>query len=126
MEKDISSGLNSETYEKEHNLIEQIHRELSGLDMPCTCKSELDRTIVAIEAWRQRKARKELVDSIREDYHNLVSGISFLTELENIDRLELTPEELYDHAESLKFLADLADRCADRLVGLSTISKIMK
>ncbi|MEM9633427.1 MAG: hypothetical protein AAGA50_19000 [Pseudomonadota bacterium] len=106
----------------DRDLIGQIHRELARLEMPCDCKEELDRTIVAIEAWQMLKRRKELIKIVQEDYHHLVSGVSFLTDLENIGQRKLSDQDLRDHAESLKFLADLADRCARRLNELSAIT----
>ncbi len=121
MEENSTTGLELGPSLNERDLIGEIHRKLAGLDMPCTCKEELDRTIVAIETWQRMKARRELVNAIREDYRHLVSGVGFLTDLAEVDRLKLTREELLDHAESLKFLADLADRCADRLNGLAQV-----
>ena len=106
----------------DRDLLDQIHRELARLDMPCDCKEELDRTIVAIEAWQLLKRRKELVRTIREEYQHLASGISFLTDLENIDQQKLSAQSLRDHAESLKFLADMADKCARRLNELAAIT----
>ena len=106
----------------DRDILDQIHRELAKLDMPCDCKKELDRTIVAIEAWQSLKRRKELIKSVREEYQHLASGVSFLTDLESIDRQNLSAQSLRDHAESLKFLADIADRCARRLNELATIT----
>ncbi|WP_269586044.1 hypothetical protein [Roseibium sp. Sym1] len=97
------------------DVVEQIHRELQRLDMPCTCKDQLDRTIIAIEAWRKLKLRKDLSDNIEREYAQLVSGLAFLGDLARIGQSTLSPQEMDDHAESLKFLADLADRCARQL-----------
>ncbi|MBO6508267.1 MAG: hypothetical protein JJ979_07265 [Roseibium sp.] len=122
MEKDGSSGLETGAVSgpTDHELLEQIHRELARLDLPCACKEELDRTIVAIEMWHALKTRRELVRSIKSDYEQLVSGISFLTDLGEIDQIDLTQQDLRDHSESLKFLADMADRCARSLTRLSS------
>jgi hypothetical protein len=104
------------------DLIEQIHRELQRLDMPCTCKEQLDRTIVAIETWRTLKLQKDLTGNIETEYAQMASAISYLSDLALLSRNPLTPQEMIDHAESLKFLADMADRCARRLTELSRIS----
>ncbi|MCX2724675.1 hypothetical protein [Roseibium salinum] len=104
------------------DFMEQIHRVLDRLDMPCACKDELDRTITAIEAWRMLKLRRELTASIEADYAQLVSGVAFLSDLGQIDRQHLSAQEMSDHAESLKFLADLSDRCARRLNELARIT----
>ncbi|WP_428643961.1 hypothetical protein [Roseibium sp.] len=125
MEKNRDPGLgetSQETGQTDRQLIEQIHRELARLDLPCDCKMELDRAIVAIEAWHRLKRRKDLARSVAEDYRQIVSGISFLEDLGTVDQPGLTAQELRDHAESLKFLADLADRCARSLNELSGIS----
>ena len=121
MEKDGSAGLakGASSGPTDRELLEQIHRELARLDLPCACKEELDRTIVAIEMWHALKTRKKLAGSIKADYEQLVTGVSFLTDLSTIDRRDLSVQEMRDHAESLKFLADLADRCARRLSELS-------
>ncbi|QFT01487.1 hypothetical protein FIV06_28915 (plasmid) [Labrenzia sp. THAF191b] len=104
------------------DVIEQIHRELQRLDMPCTCKEQLDRTIVAIETWRTLKLQKDLTGNIETEYAQLAAGISFLSDLALLSRKPLTAQEMVDHAESLKFLADMADRCARRLTELARIS----
>jgi len=105
-----------------HDLIDQIHRELERLDMPCACKDQLDQTIVAIEVWQRLKLRKDLAAAIESEYGQLLSGLSFLGDLARIGRAPLSPDEMADHAESLKFLADTADRCARHLNELSRIS----
>ncbi|WP_422374649.1 hypothetical protein [Roseibium sp.] len=104
------------------DLIEQIHRELERLDMPCACKDQLDQTIVAIEVWQRLKLRKDLASAIEADYGQLLSGLSFLGDLARIGGNTLSPDEMQDHAESLKFLADTADRCARRLNELSRVT----
>lgn len=104
------------------DVIEQIHRELQRLDMPCTCKEQLDRTIVAIETWRTLKLQKDLTGNIEAEYAQMAAGISFLSDLALLSRKPLTAQEMVDHAESLKFLADMADRCARRLTELARIS----
>jgi predicted translin family RNA/ssDNA-binding protein len=104
------------------DVVEQIHRELQRMDMPCTCKDQLDRTIIAVEAWRKLKLRKDLSDSIEREYAQLVSGLAFLGDLARISQSPLSPQEMDDHAESLKFLADLADRCARQLNELARTS----
>ncbi|CTQ46817.1 hypothetical protein [Roseibium aggregatum] len=104
------------------DVIEQIHRELQRLDMPCTCKEQLDRTIVAIETWRTLKLQRDLTGNIEAEYAQMASGISFLSDLALLSRKPLTAQEMLDHAESLKFLADMADRCARRLTELARIS----
>ncbi|MGS4991694.1 hypothetical protein ACVDG9_27240 [Roseibium sp. RP-7] len=104
------------------DVIEQIHRELQRLDMPCTCKEQLDRTIVAIETWRTLKLQRDLTGNIETEYAQMASGISFLSDLALLSRKPLTAQEMVDHAESLKFLADMADRCARRLTELARIS----
>lgn len=104
------------------NVIEQIHRELARLDMPCTCKDQLDRTIVAIETWQKLKLSKDLARAVATDYAQLGSGIAFLSDLARIDDQPLSGQEMRDHAESLKFLADLADRCARHLAELARIT----
>mgnify|MGYP000014312017 CR=1 FL=1 len=105
------------------SILEQIHRELARLDMPCTCRNELDRTIRAIEAWHRMKTRAELAGQITADYRHLASGLSFLTDLENIDTAPLTAQELRDHAESLLFLSSLASRCSGHLVALAKVAE---
>lgn len=104
------------------DVIEQIHRELQRLDMPCTCKEQLDRTIIAIETWRTLKLQKDLTGNIEAEYAQMAAGISFLSDLALLSRKPLTAQEMVDHAESLKFLADMADRCARRLTELARIS----
>ncbi len=104
------------------DVMEQIHRELQRLDMPCTCKEQLDRTIVAIETWRTLKLQKDLTGNIEAEYAQMAAGISFLSDLALLSRKPLTAQEMVDHAESLKFLADMADRCARRLTELARIS----
>nr|MEC9421733.1 hypothetical protein [Pseudomonadota bacterium] len=90
--------------------------------MPCTCKEQLDRTIVAIETWRTLKLQRDLTGNIETEYAQMASGISFLSDLALLSRKPLTAQEMLDHAESLKFLADMADRCARRLTELARIS----
>ncbi|PVB62363.1 hypothetical protein DCO57_06250 [Labrenzia sp. 011] len=104
------------------DVVDQIHRELARLDMPCTCKTQLDRTIVAIEVWRKRKRQKELIRTISADYAQLGAGVEFMSELTRMEEQALSPQEMHDHAESLKFLADLADRCARYLTELASIT----
>ncbi|POF27740.1 hypothetical protein [Roseibium marinum] len=104
------------------DVVDQIHRELARLDMPCTCKTQLDRTIVAIEAWRKLKRQKELIRTITADYGQLEAGVAFMSELARLDGQSLSAQEMHDHAESLKFLADLADRCARYLTELAGIT----
>ena len=104
------------------DVIEQIHRELQRLDMPCTCKEQLDRTIIAIETWRTLKLQKDLIGNIEAEYAQMAAGISFLSDLALLSHKPLTAQEMVDHAESLKFLADMADRCARRLTELARIS----
>jgi hypothetical protein len=123
MEKNCNSCLEAKEdpiCSTEQDLLEQIHREIARLDLPCACKDELDRTIVAIKMWHALKTRKELVRSIRSDYEQLVSGLSFLTELRQVDQDVLSEQDMRDHSESLKFLADMADRCARNLTRLSS------
>ncbi|MHA7774629.1 hypothetical protein [Roseibium sp. M-1] len=105
------------------HLLEQIHRELAGLDMPCGCKSELDRTIRAIEAWHRLKTHADLSREISADYQRLASGISFLTDLVQIATSPLSAQELRDHAESLLFLSSLASRCSGHLVALAKVTE---
>jgi len=125
MENDGPSGIDADVMEPDNpmaDVVAQIHRELQRLDMPCTCKDQLDRTIVAIETWRALKLRKDLSSAIEADFSQLVSGIDFLGGLARIGRYPLSAQEMDDHAESLKFLADLADRCARRLTELARFS----
>lgn len=125
MENDRPSGLGAKYHDPEEpasDVIEQIHRELQRLDMPCTCKDQLDRTIIAIETWRALKLRKEFSSAIEADYAQLMSGLDFPEDLAQIGRNPLSAQEMDDHAESLKFLADLADRCARRLTELARFS----
>lgn len=125
MEKNGDSGIETDgpvTSIPGRDFMEQIHRELDRLDLPCTCKDKVDRTIIAIEAWRMLKLRAELTRSIETDYAQLASGVTFLSDLGQVDRQPLTAQEMSDHAESLKFLADLADRCARRLNELARIT----
>ena len=125
MEESDTPGLMPDTGPRSDpfpDVIEQIHRELQRLDMPCTCKEQLDRTIVAIETWRKLKLQKDLTGNIETEYAHMVSGISFLGDLAHLSRKPLTQQEMIDHAESLKFLADMADRCARRLTELARIS----
>ncbi len=121
MEKNRDPGLGSGRTDQQ--LIEQIHRELARLDLPCACREELDRTIVAIETWHALKRRKELATTIADNYRQIVTGISFLEDLGQVGQLDLTAQDLRDHAESLKFLADLADRCARSVNELARISE---
>lgn len=104
------------------DLIEQIHRELERLDMPCACKDQLDQTIVAIEVWQRIKLRKDLAAAVEEEFDHLRSGLAFLGDLAWISRLSLSPDDMQDYSESLKFLADTADRCARHLSELSRIT----
>jgi hypothetical protein len=123
MEKNCNTCLEAKedpTGPTDQGLLEQIHREIARLDLPCACKDELDRTIVAIEMWHALKTRKELVKNIKSDYEQLVSGLSFLTDLRQIDQNVLSEQDMRDHSESLKFLADMADRCARNLNRLSS------
>lgn len=125
MEDGDTPGLRSDTEARSEpfpDVIEQIHRELQRMDMPCTCKEQLDRTIVAIETWRMLKLQKDLTGNIETEYAHMVSGLSFLGDLAHLGRKPLTPQEMIDHAESLKFLADMADRCARRLTELARIT----
>jgi|GEM_PF-2777895 len=122
MEEDGDPVLMAGEDRSDGDLLEHIHRKLAGLDMPCTCKEQLDRTIVAIEAWQKLKTRRDLIRTIEMDYRHLVSGVSFLSELADLGHQELTAQDMYDHAESLKFLADLADRCARSLTGLARVT----
>ncbi|MCK7611116.1 hypothetical protein [Roseibium sediminicola] len=120
MEEDSAASLTGAEYS---DLLEQIHRELAGLDMPCTCKSELDRTIRAIETWHRLKTRAELTREIAADYRHLAAGISFLTDLGQISTAPLSSQELRDHAESLLFLSSLASRCSGHLVALAKVAE---
>jgi hypothetical protein len=123
MEKNCNTCLEAKedtTGPTDQDLLEQIHREIARLDLPCACKDELDRTIVAIEMWHALKTRKELVRNIKSDYEQLVSGLSFLTDLRQVDQNVLSEQDMRDHSESLKFLADMADRCARNLTRLSS------
>mgnify|MGYP003700898875 CR=1 FL=1 len=74
------------------DVIEQIHRELQRLDMPCTCKEQLDRTIVAIETWRTLKLQRDLTSNIETEYAQMASGISFLSDLALLSRKPLTAQ----------------------------------
>jgi hypothetical protein len=105
-----------------YDVVEHIHRELARLDMPCLCRDQLDRTIVAIEAWRKLKLRRELMHSIARDFAQLKSGIGYMPELARLDQQPLSAQDMQDHADSLKFLADIAERCARRLTELASIS----
>ncbi|MBN9672716.1 hypothetical protein [Roseibium aggregatum] len=125
MEEDRPSGLvenGAASDESCCDVMEQIHRELARLDMPCTCRDQLDRTIVAIEAWRKLRLRKELIRTIVTDYAQLDSGIAFMSDLARLEEQPLSAQEMRDHAESLKFLADRADRCARHLTELARLS----
>jgi hypothetical protein len=106
-----------------NRLLEQIHRELAGLDMPCACKSELDRTIRAIEAWHRLKTHADLTREVAADYQRFTAGIGFLTDLERIASDPLSAQELRDHAESLLFLSSLASRCSGHLVALAKVTE---
>ena len=125
MEERGPSGLSQDQVhasDRAPDLIEQIHRELDRLDMPCACKDQLDQTIVAIEVWQRLKLRRDLAHAIEAEYEQLLSGLSFLGDLAQVSRNALSRDEMLDHAESLKFLADTADRCARHLSELSRIS----
>lgn len=121
MEKDSADTLTSPS--EGNDLLEQIHRELAGLNMPCACKSELDRTIRDIEAWHRLKTRAELTREIATDYQRLAAGVSFLTDLERIGTGSLSTQELRDHAESLLFLSSLASRCSGHVVALAKVAE---
>ncbi|WP_417689444.1 hypothetical protein [Roseibium sp.] len=97
----------------------RVQRALSDLDMPCGCKEKLDQTIVAIDDWEGRRLRRHLVNRVTEDYTQLETGIAFLEDLSRLQHDPLSPEILRDHAESLKFLADIADRCARAVSSLA-------
>jgi len=125
MEKGTASGLTgSEGFldNVETDLLEQIHRELKRIDMPCTCKDQLDRTILAIETWQKLKMRKKLSQEIVSNYNQLVSGLAFMSELSQLRQNDLSKQEMQDHAESLRFLADTADRCARQLYELERLT----
>jgi hypothetical protein len=126
MEKNSPSGVIGHGMPMDESccdVVEQIHRELAQLDMPCTCKDKLDRTIITIEAWRTLKLRKELLRAITSEYAQLESGVAFVSDLARMEEQALNAQEMRDHAESLKFLADLADRCARHLTELSRITQ---
>ena len=110
------------TGKESDGILDQIHRELANLSMPCACKSELDRTIRAIEAWHRLKTSAELTREIEADFHRLTTGLSFLKDLERIADTPLTAQELRDHAESLLFLSSRASRCSSHLTALAKVS----
>ena len=101
--------------------LNRVQRALSALDLPCACQDKVDRTILALEQWETQKVRRRLVADILEDFSRLQAGLSYLGELQLLDRQPVPAEVLKDHAESLKFLADTADRCARHLDALARV-----
>ena len=72
-----------------------------------------------MEPSRRRLATKAASEPSSRVASREPSSINLLALL---SRKPLTPQEMVDHAESLKFLADMADRCARRLTELARIS----
>ncbi len=103
------------------DFLDRVQRALSALDLPCACQDKVDRTILALEQWETQKVRRRLVADILEDFSRLQAGLSYLGELQLLDRQPVPAEVLKDHAESLKFLADTADRCARHLDALAQV-----
>ncbi len=103
--------------------LNRVQRALSALDLPCACQDKVDRTIHALEEWETKKVRHRLVSDILADFSRLKTGLTYLGELQRLDRQPVPAEVLKDHAESLKFLADTADRCARHLDALARVNK---
>lgn len=103
--------------------LDRVQRALSALDLPCACQDKVDRTILALEQWETKKVRHRLVSDILADFSRLKTGLTYLGELQRLDRQPVPAEVLKDHAESLKFLADTADRCARHLDALARVNK---
>lgn len=103
------------------DFLDRVQRALSALDLPCACRDKVDRTILSLEQWETQKVRRRLVSDILEDFSRLQAGLAYLGDLQVLDRQPVPAEVLRDHSESLKFLADTADRCARHLDALARI-----
>ncbi|MBD1549636.1 hypothetical protein [Roseibium aggregatum] len=109
------------TGERPDDWLNRVQRALSALDLPCACQDKVDRTILALEEWETQKVRRRLVSDILEDFSRLKAGLAYLGELQQLGRQPVPAEVLKDHSESLKFLADTADRCARHLDALARV-----
>ncbi|MBD1549725.1 hypothetical protein [Roseibium aggregatum] len=109
------------TGERPDEWLNRVQRALSALDLPCACQDKVDRTILALEEWETKKVRHRLISDILADFSRLKTGLTYLGELQQLGRQPVPAEVLKDHAESLKFLADTADRCARHLDALARV-----
>jgi len=121
---DIGNGKLTRTVKspRRSDLSLRLHRVLSSAELDCECRTKLDQ---ALDRFSVLEARRQLRSALKEARHRrdlIADQISYLADIDEITENETDISVFKELALLFDEIADQADKAADALRELETLS----
>lgn len=96
----------------ERAVVERIQRLLAELHMPIPYQGEVEKAMESLDRWEDRRLRRRLIRDMRKKVLQLHEGFDVLEDILQSSARDLDRDTCCDHAETLRFLAEIARSAA--------------